>query len=71
LSKLAEATENEDAFGSFEGTVPTVGEAGAGEAGVEAADALRRWSLLPLLAEEPSQLRRHMRCAVHGHIPPF
>jgi hypothetical protein len=69
VSKLADATENEDAFGSFEGAVPTVGEAGAGEAGVEAADALRRWSLLPLLAEEARQLRRHRGARHMAHTP--
>lgn len=53
LSKLAEAAEKADAFGSLGGAVATVGDAGTGEAaGVDAVEALRRWSLLPLMAEE-------------------
>lgn len=50
-------TEKDDAFGSLGGGEATVGEAGAGETGVEAAEVLRRWSLLPLKAGKRGQLR--------------
>ena len=72
FSKLAEATEKADALGSLGGAVATVGDAGAGEAaGVDAVEVLRRWSLLPLIAEEWGQLGGSVKRAEYGHIPPF